>query len=171
VEREGGQPRRRRAAFMTGGTDWGQLALDIHLAAQTRAPVLISAPPECAEKVARAIAAFSSAWKSGDLIVCDCAGGEGPMHAVSSARDARGADTNAGTLLLREVHALGEAGQAEVAQVVAGRDDAPSAPRVISTTSVSLFDRVRTGAFDERLFYRLNVMHIVVTRQDDARPE
>jgi DNA-binding NtrC family response regulator len=33
---------------------------------------------------------------------------------------------------------------------------------VATTSSVSLFDRVRQGAFDERLFRRLNAIHIMV---------
>ena len=76
------------------------------------------------------------------------------------------------TLLLREVHALGEAEQAEIARVVGGPDSPRvNAPRIISTSSVSLFDRVRKGAFDERLFYRLNVVHIVVKEKTDGPDE
>jgi DNA-binding NtrC family response regulator len=153
---------------MNGATYWGQLALDINLAAQTRAPVLISAPADCAENVARAITAFSRGWKGADLVVCDCAGGDSPAQIIASARS--GTDGDQITLLLREVHALGTADQAEVARVVGAPGEArpTNAPRIISTTSVSLFDRVRKGAFDEGLFYRLNVMHIVVKGREDA---
>jgi DNA-binding NtrC family response regulator len=35
-------------------------------------------------------------------------------------------------------------------------------PRLIVTSSVSLFDRVLQGTFDDRLFHRLNVIHIMV---------
>ena len=91
---------------MTGGSNWGQLAFDIHVAAKTRAPVLISAPASCAESVARAIAAYSSAWTPPELVVCDCTEGVNLAEAVASAR-ARSIDPNKVTLLLREVHALG----------------------------------------------------------------
>jgi DNA-binding NtrC family response regulator len=170
LERDGSRAERRGTVRMNGATDWGQLALDIHLAAQTRAPVLISAPADCAENVARAIAALSSARKGADLVICDCAGGDSPAQAVARARAARGAAADQITLLLREVHALGEADQAEVARVVGARGKArwTNAPRIISTTSVSLFDRVRNGAFDKRLFYCLNVLHIVVKGKEDA---
>jgi DNA-binding NtrC family response regulator len=40
---------------------------------------------------------------------------------------------------------------------------APSAAvRLITGTTVSLFDRIAADRFSERLFYRLNVIHIVV---------
>jgi hypothetical protein len=148
---------------MTGEPNWELLALDIHVAAQTKAPVLISAPADCAVNVARAIAAFASVWKAADVVVCDCAGGDDLAAAVASARSGCG-DPDAAILLLREVHALGEADQAAVARVFADPGDGRGhgAPRIISTSSVSLFDRVLEGAFDERLFYRLNAMHIVI---------
>lgn len=157
----------RRAGHMTA-FDWGQLALDIHVAANTRAPVLISAPAPCAENVARAIAAFSSGWTAPELVVCDCAVGLNLAEVVASAQ-ARGVDPDKVTLLLREVHALSEADQAEIARVVGepGGPRSTIAPRIISTSSVSLFDWVRKGAFNERLFYRLNVMHIVVKEKKD----
>jgi DNA-binding NtrC family response regulator len=38
----------------------------------------------------------------------------------------------------------------------------PSAPvRLISGTTVSLVDRVAAGTFSERLFYRLNIIHLI----------
>jgi len=156
---------------MTGGSNFGELAFDIQVAAKTRAPVLISASASCAENVARAIAADFSSWTPPEIVVCDCAEGVNLAEAVASAR-ARGIESPKVTVLLREVHALGEAEQAEIARVV-GDDCSPrdNAPRIISTSSVSLFDRVRKGAFDERLFYRLNVMHIVVKEEADGPDE
>jgi DNA-binding NtrC family response regulator len=35
--------------------------------------------------------------------------------------------------------------------------------RVIASTSVPLSDRLEAGTFDDRLFYRLNAIHIVPT--------
>jgi transcriptional regulator of acetoin/glycerol metabolism len=152
---------------MTDPSDWGQLALDIHVAAQSRAPVLISAPAPCAENVARAIAAFSSGSTPPELVVCDCASGFNLADAASAL--ARGVDPDRVTLLLREVHALGEADQVEMARIVdPGAPRGSCAPRIISTSSVPLFDLVRKGAFNERLFYRLNVMHIIVREKQDA---
>lgn len=42
-----------------------------------------------------------------------------------------------------------------------------AAVRLIAGTTVSLVDRVAVGAFSERLFYRLNVIHLVV-KPDEA---
>ena len=153
---------------MNVALDWGQLALDIRLASRTTTPVLISAPADCAENIARAIAAFSCVKHGPGVVVCDCAEGGSVTRAVEDARAAVGsADV---TLVLREVHALGAAGQREAACLIGAlpQDAAPAAPRIIATSSVSLFERVRDGIFDERLFYRLNVLHIVIDGREDA---
>jgi hypothetical protein len=142
--------------------NWGQLALDIHVAARTKVPVLISAPADCAVNVARAIAAFAGAWKVGDVVVCDCKGGDDLGAAVTRAQLLGGRHPGELILLLQEVHALGAADQAAVADLLAAWHAGHRAPRIISTCSVSLFDRVRTGAFDEQLFYSLNALHIVI---------
>jgi DNA-binding NtrC family response regulator len=39
--------------------------------------------------------------------------------------------------------------------------DVSAAVRVMSGTTVSLLDRVVTGTFAERLFYRLNIIHLL----------
>ena len=140
--------------------NWNQLALDIHVAAQTRVPVLITAPPDCAVNVARAIAAFAGAWNASDVVACDCAGGDDLAAAVAQA--VRGRQPSEVVLLLQEVQALCAADQAAVANLVAAWHAGQGAPRIISTCSVSLFDRVREGVFDEQLFYRLNALHIVI---------
>jgi len=142
--------------------NWGQLALDIHVAARTKVPVLISAPADCAVNVARAIAAFAGAWKATDVVVCDCKGGDDLGAAVTRAEVMCGRHPGEIILLLQEVQALGAADQAAVADLIAAWRTGQSAPRIISTCSVSLFDRVRMGAFDEQLFYSLNALHIVI---------
>lgn len=45
--------------------------------------------------------------------------------------------------------------------------------RLISGTTVSLLDRVTAGAFSDRLFYRLNIIHVRIggDRTDAARPK
>jgi Sigma-54 interaction domain len=142
--------------------NWAQLAIDIRIAARNKVPVLISAPPDFAASVARAIAAFADEWRPIEVVVCDCAGGADLGAAVANARSARGLHAGEVILLLREVHTLGAADQAAVADLVAAWHAGRSLIRIISTCSVSLFDRVREGAFDEQLFYRLNALHIAI---------
>jgi len=142
--------------------NWGQLALDIHVAARTQVPVLISATPDCAVKVAHAIAEFAGASKTGDVVVCDCARPGEFSAALAGVQPESGRQPGDAILLLREVHALDPAEQAAVAHLVSAWYAGDAAPRIISTCSVSLFDRVREGAFDEQLFYSLNALHIVV---------
>ena len=124
--------------------------------------MLISAAPDCAVGLARAIAAFAGAWNATDVVVCDCAGGDDFGTAVASALSVRGRHPSEVVLLLREVHVLDAAGQAAVANLLAAWYAGRGAPRIISTCSVSLFDCVRQGAFDETLFYSLNALHIVM---------
>jgi DNA-binding NtrC family response regulator len=38
--------------------------------------------------------------------------------------------------------------------------------RLMSGTTVSLLDRVASGTFSDRLFYRLNTIHLVVPNGD-----
>ena len=40
--------------------------------------------------------------------------------------------------------------------------------RLISGTTVSLLDRVAAGTFSERLFYRLNIIHLIVGNGSEA---
>ena len=74
----------------------------------------------------------------------------------------------ASILLLREVHALTEAGQSMLQRLM--KDRPLDAPRVVASTSVSLFQRVKDGLFDPELFYHLNTIHIVTSEpQSDWR--
>lgn len=151
-----------RGNSMTSGPDWGQLALDIHVAARTKVAVLISAPPDCAVNVARAIAASADEWKASQIVICDCAGGDDLGSAIASAQSVGGHRTSEVILVLQEVHALGAADQAVVAALLAAWHAGRNSPRIISTSSESLFDRVRQGLFDGQLFYSLNALHIVL---------
>jgi DNA-binding NtrC family response regulator len=65
-------------------------------------------------------------------------------------------------LLLREIQALTPAQQVWLTEVLEDADPERS-PRIIASSSVSLFNRVKQGLFDARLFYRLNVLHLVVS--------
>src|SRR5262245_46401844 len=134
---------------------------DLEIAARTRVPVLITAPPERALSIAQAIAARND--PSGAIRICDRAAGDDVMAVLAENRleDASNGGT---TFLLREVHMLSEIEQEAIMRLLDARPFRPleETPRIITTSSVSLFDRVRQGAFDERLFHRLNAIHIMV---------
>jgi DNA-binding NtrC family response regulator len=84
-----------------------------------------------------------------------------------------------GTLFLMDVDEMPANVQGVLIELLAGlqRTRGPSAAvRLISGTTVSLFGRVAGGSFSDRLFYRLNVLHLVVghatgeRRRDMAEP-
>ena len=61
--------------------------------------------------------------------------------------------------------------QEALIDLLAGLESArrPSAAvRLISGTTVALLDRVAGGTFSERLFYRLNIIHLTVGNGSEA---
>jgi hypothetical protein len=128
--------------------------IDIELAIHSSVAVLITAPPDDALSIARVIA-DQRGW-SEDLLVCDF----GPRG-----RQRRPDGTEqpplerARILLLREVHTLTPSQQARLMELFEADDPGPR-PRIIASSSVALFDRVRQGTFDARLYYRLNGIHL-----------
>ena len=69
-----------------------------------------------------------------------------------------------GTVLMSAVEEMSSAVQDALIDLLAALESArrPSAAvRLISGTTVSLLDRVAAGTFSERLFYRLNIIHLM----------
>ncbi len=74
-----------------------------------------------------------------------------------------------GTLFIDGVDMLGGATQLQLLRLLDGAmayDDV----RVMSSTTVDLFKRVHTLDFREDLFYRLNVIHLVMRDRAEAWP-
>lgn len=140
-----------------------QLENDVELAARTRVPVLISARPELALSIARTIATRSGRAGKTAMRVCDTAAGDDIRAALTSSRGGETGAKESAILLLREVHLLSRTDQAAVMAILDLRPlrSPDDTPRLIATSSVSLYERVRQGAFDAALFHRLNVIHIV----------
>jgi DNA-binding NtrC family response regulator len=73
------------------------------------------------------------------------------------------------TLLLHEVGKLSSRLQGRLLEALepAGVRDGKARPpiRIMSCTSDALFERVEDGTFNDRLFYRLNAIHIVLPPQ------
>jgi hypothetical protein len=137
---------------------------DLEIAARTRVPVLITAPPDRALSIAQAIATRNDPGGAARMRVCDSAAGDDVMAVLDENRLQASLDGRGTTFLLREVHMLSGIEQEAVMRMLDTRllSAIDETPRLITTSSVSLFDRVRQGAFDERLFHRLNTIHIMV---------
>ena len=162
-----------KAVWGSAGARAGSFAMDLlddyepdlKLAAARDVCVLIAAEPELALRVARDIA-NRDRRKRTSIRVLDC-------HAMDPFAVRRALSESllqptepqnvCGTLLLREVHALNAQNQSMLADLLAIAHPA-EAPRVIASSSTSLFDRVRLGQFDDRLFYRLNVIYMAFDR-------
>lgn len=136
-------------------------AIDLSdIRAAVRAPVtaLITASPDDALRIAHLIAA-ERGW-SDELVVCDFASREHRPRvplAIASPRPPQ-------AVLLREVHALTPSEQDQLMDLIDARLDQPEdTPCIIASSSVSLFNCVTCGTFDERLFYRLNTVHLVAS--------
>jgi DNA-binding NtrC family response regulator len=75
-----------------------------------------------------------------------------------------------GTLLLTAVEEMPASAQDRFIETFAQLQcirNPPVAVRLMAGTSVSLRERIAEGAFSERLFYRLNIIHVL---QDMATP-
>ncbi len=69
-----------------------------------------------------------------------------------------------GSVLVSAIEHLPAAVQMTLIDMLAGLESSrpPAASvRLISGTTVSLLERVAAGAFSERLFYRLNIIHLM----------
>jgi hypothetical protein len=125
-----------------------------------RAPVciLISATRDAAWGAARKIAHGSScrlSWIDCDTVDADEAADLLRTHVIvhGAAKDDR-------ILFLREVHALTPENQALLSELIAQRTS--RRPRLIASSSLSLYEWVQQGLFDEVLFYKLNAVHIAL---------
>lgn len=74
-----------------------------------------------------------------------------------------------GSVLISAIEEMPQAVQDALSELLAGLELAPTPgaeARLISGTTVTLLDRVTAGTFSDRLFYRLNVIHLM---QGDRR--
>jgi DNA-binding NtrC family response regulator len=83
-----------------------------------------------------------------------------PDRALSIAHGIIADVTDAVILVIREVHTLDLKEQAALFHLL---NTFSAKRRVITTTSVDLFECVKQGTFSEDLFYRLNTLHIMLS--------
>lgn len=149
--------------------------MDLVAACRTDATILFTGSSEVAESIARAIHE-SSGWRSGPFIVVDCSRQDPELDAlltcllswdsgVDEFRKTRALPSQQGIVFLRGVERLSRSAQIMVADWLARvRPSGKLGPRrrVIASTRESLLPRVIAGTFDDRLYYRLSVIHIAL---------
>jgi hypothetical protein len=132
---------------------------DISLAALVDVPVLISGPAAACCELACELDRRSTS-PVGAVEVIDCR-----VHdALRSLEPGKEPTTDAAKiLLLQEVHALSPDDQLRLTRQL---DEIGRPPlgvrRIVASSSVPLFDRVVDQLFSEPLYYRLNIIHIVI---------
>jgi DNA-binding NtrC family response regulator len=150
--------------------------LDFSHAVQSDACVLFTGDDGTAEALARRLHALSG-WRHGPFIAVDCSLPDAEPRLlqvldVENAATAEGGTwprlAQAGTVFLREVGKLGPGLQRRLSERLATLKTKPGAERrlrrrVVSSSSIPLDSRVQEGTFDARLFYRLNVIHMVLS--------
>ncbi len=131
---------------------------DVNLAQRAPVCVLISAPSQDAWETARKIAHACGAGLS--WIDCDCVS---PDETAMLLRDHVVAEPGATApriLFLREIQVLSPPNQQLLNRLLAMQRPPVRRPRLIASSSLSLYEWVRGGLFDETLFYKLNAVHI-----------
>ena len=130
---------------------------DISLAALVDVPVLITGSADDCRELACELDR-RSLFPSGEVDVIDCRN----QDVLTDLNQAFGGEAR--ILLLHEVHALSPNDQLRLTRELEeiGRPTARGR-RILASSSVPLFDRVVDQLFDEHLYYRLNVIHIVIT--------
>jgi DNA-binding NtrC family response regulator len=130
-----------------------ELEADLQCAFTNTLPVLITAPGDVAGTLASRIHRNGLNRKA-PFMTIDCARTHLPEQ-LEAAFESVGPK---GTVFLRDVDRLSPTLQAHLHFRIV-----PRGVRVIAATSISLLRAATLGAFSERLFYRLNQIHLVAS--------
>ena len=151
--------------------------IDLSHAVRSDACVLFTGDEETAEVLARRVHGLSG-WRQGPFVPVDCAQ---PADLLEShlfrLLDIEHPDppddpwptlSQSGTIFLRDVGRLPWSLQLRLSERLAVLRTSPGEPRrirrrVISSTRIPLVDRVEEGTFNGNLYYRLNVIHLVIS--------
>ncbi len=147
---------------------------DLASAARADACVLLSGRKDAARSMAYRIHSLSG-WRFGAFTVVDCTRPESEIESLLFGPPVDDAGSLAapharlaqdGTVLLQEVGRLSRPFQNRIAEWLMGTREigARRHPRrrLMAGSSEPLLLRVLAGTFDDQLFYRLNVIHLVV---------
>ena len=123
--------------------DWASVEDDLDVVRHTRVNLLVTGPERLVMKVIRRVIADVPA-----SIVVPCETGRLPLSRQP---------LPPGTLVFRDVDALDADGQALLFYWL---ENASAERRIVTTASAPLLPLVTAGAFDCRLYYRLNTVYI-----------
>jgi len=149
--------------------------VDLTSAVHSDACVLLTGKKNAARAVAGRIHSLSGG-RQGPLTIVDCGGPEEIVERALFGVLAEAESTTSPepqpplaqtrTVLLQDVGRLGPDVQSRLAERLVGlrgkRQPGSSLCRLMASTSEPLLPRVLDGTFDDRLFYRLNVIHLVI---------
>lgn len=155
--------------------------MDLSHAVRSDACVLFTGDEETAELLARRVHVLSG-WRRGPFVPVDCSQPADRLESdlfqllldVEAQRPfdtPRPTPSQSGTIFLRDVGRLPQRLQLQLSDCLAALRTGPGEPRrirrrVISSTPVPLVDRVEEGTFDGSLYYRLNVIHLVISPEE-----
>ena len=151
--------------------------IDLSHAVRSDACVLFTGDHEVAELLARRLHRLSG-WRQGPFISVDCALPETLLESCLFdvlEVEKPGADdgpwatpAQSGTVFLRDIGRLPRSVQGRLSERLAILRTKPGEPkrtrrRVISWSPTPLAERIEDGSFDANLYYRLNVIHLVIS--------
>ena len=154
--------------------------IDLSHAVRSDACVLFTGDHETAELLARRLHRLSG-WRQGPFIAVDCSLPEASLESclldvlqVQSPETENGpwaTLAQSGTVFLRDVGRLPRSLQLRLSERLAILRTSPGEPkrtrrRVISSSPTPLAERLEDGTFDANLYYRLNVIHLVIQHRD-----
>jgi DNA-binding NtrC family response regulator len=154
--------------------------IDLAHAVRSDACVLFTGDEETAEMLARRLHRLSG-WRQGPFVPVDCNQPadllESHLFKLLDVDNPRGPEgpwptpAQSGTIFLRDVGRLPWRLQLRLSERLAVLRTSPGEPRrirrrVISSTRTPLVDRIEEGTFDGSLYYRLNVIHLVISPDD-----
>ena len=154
--------------------------IDLSHAVRSDACVLFTGDEETAEMLARRLHLMSG-WRQGPFVPVDCNQRadllESHLFKLLDVENPKGPEdpwptlAQSGTIFLRDVGRLPWGLQLRLSERLAVLRTSPGEPRrirrrVISSTPTPLVDRIDEGTFDGSLYYRLNVIHLVISPDD-----
>jgi two-component system response regulator FlrC len=182
----GGQvavPAEERYRIVTEDPQMKKLLAYLRKAAASDATVMIQAESGTGKELVARYVHANSPRAARDFVAVNCAAvpenlleselfgyEKGAFTGASSAKEGKFELADGGTLLLDEISEMSNLLQAKLLRVlqekeidkVGGRKPIPVDVRVIASTNTDLNERVRSGAFREDLYYRLNVVPISI---------